>query len=107
MKRKTQYITIAVVVVLAIALIFSSRLTGLGILKGGDLGICKDTDGGINYFEKGITTYQNRATEYVDYCYTKSAKWIWLNEYYCGETGRLTSKNYLCPNGCQDGACLK
>jgi len=107
MEKRLQYIVIGVVVVLAIALIFSSGPTGFSISKIGD---CTDSDGGENYFEAGTTISQSQDVVYTDRCFSthelKPNKW--LKEYYCtAGRNQISSRTYLCPNGCQDGACLK
>ena len=72
---------------------------------------CIDTDGGINYYEKGKITviYKDghKRTE-VDLCNPDGT----LREWYCGKlndpAGLLRSKNYVrCKYGCKNGACIK
>ena len=66
-------------------------------------GICIDSDGGINYDEKGTTKFCDgdgvcRAEE--DYCSARR-----INEWYC-EDGKLAiEKFYTCPETCYQGAC--
>ena len=65
---------------------------------------CKDTDGGKNYFVKGITTYTDRfgrATTYTDSCRFRT-----LTEYYCYK-GNSYKISYSCASGCIDGKCVK
>jgi len=62
---------------------------------------CKDSDGGIDYYERGyITEYDN--IEVPDFCIDSNR----LKELYCsrGSSAELT---YTCPNGCRDGACIE
>jgi len=68
---------------------------------------CTDSDGGSNYFVKGVlTTPQHNAT---DFCRDESR----LSEFSCGFTVVSEGENvpvgvyYTCPNGCEDGACIK
>ncbi len=74
---------------------------------------CKDSDGGINYYKKGI----------VSRCYIREGKKICeaikpkdfclqlggnMLEHYCEKGGgKIESKTYTCPNGCEDGACIR
>lgn len=69
--------------------------------------ICKDSDGGKNFYTKGytggISPSTNEYYEGEDVCYKESATLI---EHYCD--GKYhTNMRYACPNGCKDGACVK
>ncbi|MFH1592969.1 MAG: LamG domain-containing protein [Candidatus Woesearchaeota archaeon] len=70
---------------------------------------CIDSDGGINYAVKGKVSgnigsgYPNSYQEYGDSCLNSSD----LVERYCSEDYTNFTTSYVCPNGCQDGACLK
>jgi len=61
--------------------------------------LCTDSDGGIDYYEKG------EITEYTilvpDYCIDSSR----LKELYCSN-GRSAETTYTCPSGCREGACV-
>ena len=59
---------------------------------------CTDSDGGINYYVKGITTYVGNVT---DFCTSNNS----LREYYCVTNG-IESVNTTCSYGCINGACL-
>ncbi len=68
---------------------------------------CKDSDGGKNYYVKGITdpcycTEKPCPTcgAWADKCLDEST----LLEYSCDN---LNGEKYACPNGCKDGACVK
>ncbi|MEK6967249.1 MAG: dockerin type I domain-containing protein [Nanoarchaeota archaeon] len=66
---------------------------------------CIDTDNGRDYFVRGVVTGYDKPTgEYakiVDNCEGPNG----LNEYICdGKYGMETE--YVCPNGCVDGACI-
>ena len=62
---------------------------------------CIDTDGGQNYYVKGITSKGN--LNYSDYCGAGSN----LYENYCDSSGNIqTNSLYVCPNGCSNGACI-
>lgn len=64
--------------------------------------LCRDSDGGINYYEKG-TTCIGRSTCKTDYCKTNST----VVEYYCGpDKLRILIIGTTCPYNCSDGACL-
>ncbi len=72
---------------------------------------CTDTDGGVNYESKGSATgmspWTGKVETYVDACNTYAGRNN-LYEYSCG-TGvsatKITREDYVCPNGCTDGAC--
>ncbi len=71
---------------------------------------CKDSDGGINYYLKGVVKVNNEEVEYTDICQkdisTKYSNEI-LEERYCDFNNNLNTKFYTCPNGCKDGVCIK
>jgi hypothetical protein len=73
---------------------------------------CTDSDGGINYYEKGKTSGNHE-----DFCF-KDKNWATgvnydhrgLYEMYCGDQGsgiQTLTKDHSCPNGCENGACVK
>ncbi len=66
---------------------------------------CSDSDGGLNYATRGVTGASGNS--YTDYCPTNDVPNT-LVEYTCDSPYRpeMTSNHYVCPNGCQDGACL-
>ena len=72
---------------------------------------CIDTDGGIDYYEKGRITViysDGRKRTEVDSCNPDGT----LREWYCGRSGDpaglLRSENYVvCKYGCKDGACIE
>ncbi|MDP7179935.1 MAG: hypothetical protein QF824_01580, partial [Candidatus Woesearchaeota archaeon] len=76
---------------------------------------CSDSDDGLNYYRKGITRGPNINGQYLvleDYCYdgvngNKVGSGPSLAEFYClnGDTA-YPKYDYICPNGCSDGACL-
>ncbi len=71
------------------------------------LGICYDSDGGINYGTKGSVTDKNGVTS-PDSCNTngiRSPSGPGLYELYCSSSGYAVTSAYTCPNGCADGAC--
>ena len=65
---------------------------------------CTDSDGGLNYYVKGTCTSCNIqggfCSAMIDTCSAKT-----LTECYC-EGNNIASINNLCPNGCNDGACI-
>ncbi len=65
---------------------------------------CQDTDGGIDYYEKGVAfIYESDKENTEDYCTNEHQ----LREYYCKESSTgVASDHYTCPEGCLDGACL-
>ena len=105
MKKRAIYAI--VVIALAAVLIFSVyNLTGKATTVG-EVGKCIETDSGNDMYTQGITNYENRGKEYVDYCYSRRAdgQLKYLHEYFC--LGRMTSKRYFCENGCFTGYCLR
>ncbi len=73
-----------------------------------DYDVCEDSDGGIDYYEKGTAFGSNSNPIYdnkdlTDNCYGPNNA---LTEFYC-EDGQTTYDYYACPNGCKDGACVK
>lgn len=71
-------------------------------IKPSTTAICSDSDGGSIYDVRGTTTVSYRAAR--DYCRAYSSST--LVEYYCN-LDKLSYKDYKCPNGCKDGACIK
>jgi hypothetical protein len=63
---------------------------------------CSDSDGGVNEFIKGTTTYGSAT--YTDNCLSYNV----VYEYYC-ESGELKEKQVVCPEGmnCQNGYCVE
>ncbi len=83
---------------------------------------CTDTDSGLDYTKKwsvtgiwdfytGDLSDPKLITTHTDMCLnnygTTNGLPIWLLEYSCDSDGRKTSTDYMCPNGCKDGACVK
>ncbi|MCD6557730.1 MAG: S-layer protein, partial [Candidatus Aenigmarchaeota archaeon] len=66
---------------------------------------CTDSDGGLNYYEKGFTKGRREDTglydEVWDYCMQGA-----IIEHYC-ENNVLKAKDMTCPSGCEDGACIE
>jgi len=61
---------------------------------------CTDSDGGLNYYVRGIAT----GTETLeDFC-VNSTK---LSEAICNNDQREAFAQYNCPNGCSNGACIQ
>ena len=69
---------------------------------------CKDSDGGKNYFVKGVSSDYGTQNKVEDYCSNDTT----LVEYSCTRKDSngnliLNKEAYLCQNGCQNGACIK
>ena len=69
---------------------------------------CSDTDGGLNYYEKGSTMWGSDISS-IDSC---EADGITLREEGCvinpgPNQGTMLTNFYKCPNGCKDGACIR
>ncbi|MCD6434225.1 MAG: hypothetical protein J7L14_01280, partial [Candidatus Diapherotrites archaeon] len=80
---------------------------------------CTDSDGGKNYYVKGVATARystgGEAT-LIDSCCTdindrncNKATGSVVNEAYCRSDNSVDATQYLCPQGytCRDGACVK
>lgn len=68
--------------------------------------VCTDSDGGKDYYKKGIATGLNTVdliTTRTDECVGTTGQE--LGEFYCYNS-YIGSEVYKCPFGCQDGACL-
>jgi len=61
--------------------------------------VCVDSDNGKDYFEKGKVEINSNFM--TDFCSKDE-----LLEFYCSDDNWNMEK-YICPNGCEDGACLK
>lgn len=64
---------------------------------------CNDSDNGINYYEKGTITLAGTTIPMEDQCDETNPNL--LRENYCLPEGWLNQTTYLCPGGCNDGAC--
>jgi len=82
---------------------------------------CTDSDDGLDYTKKwsvtGIWDFYTGDlndptlnTTHTDMCLnnygTTNGLPIWLLEYSCDSDGRKTSTDYMCQNGCTEGACV-
>lgn len=105
MNQKSFIIASIIIIIISIILIIAD-FTGQAVIIG-DVEGCSDTDGGINKYEKGTTTYENREVAYTDSCYTTMK----VKEYYCNppeaSDALIKSMKMPCPNGCERGACNK
>jgi hypothetical protein len=93
----------SIAIICLIILVIVITLAGIYYLILKERNICKDTDDGVNYKEKG-TICLNREC-YTDYCEDSSK----LREFACDnryEEGDIDYKSYPCPNGCLDGVCV-
>jgi|GEM_PF-6430429 len=85
---------------------------------------CRDTDGGRNYYKKGIMTRSDNTAYWMDQCYTKGANSdsssdecfgviCYLQEVACdipeGQSvpGAPNIERHDCPKGCKEGACIR
>lgn len=64
---------------------------------------CTDTDGGENYYIKGTVSCASQS--YTDFCKANDIPNM-LVEYVTNGNG-VGTPNYVCPNGCRDGACIR
>jgi len=65
---------------------------------------CKDTDNGIDYFNKG--TASNSTYKETDHCtFVQNEDYYYIYEVYC-DGNLVKSLQRKCDNGCEDGACV-
>ena len=62
---------------------------------------CTDSDGGKNYYQKGVVTTAGGSVQLPDFCDNDTV----LIEHFCKDNVNPGWERYNCPNGCQDGAC--
>ncbi len=65
-----------------------------------NISTCRDDDGGINYCHKGIVHFPDHSA--WDYCVGNT-----LIERTCDSDGSLKEEEYVCPEQCAAGACVK
>jgi len=70
---------------------------------------CTDSDGGINYYVKGYVEFKDDPSFGIDgrkydKCWDDR---IHLTEYVCENGVYKGDHSFLCPDGCEDGACIK
>jgi hypothetical protein len=78
-------------------------------------GECKDSDGGKDYYTKGVCSGNDYPKGVWDRCDSTPGSEAYVEDYYCytepegpneGYTHCITH-SYLCPDGCEDGACVQ
>jgi cysteine-rich repeat protein len=105
MSRKVIFISILVFIILlfiAVFFIFNNYSISGNAIIGSSIK-CSDSDGGLNYFQKGVVKYNGRS-------FTDTCNKNYLTEWYCqNQWFRIvaSSKGYKCALGCKDGACIK
>lgn len=71
--------------------------------------LCKDSDGGKDYFVRGTTTVGlARKVDTCTYCTGLAPSPVTCGavvEHYC-EGDEIKSETYVCPDNCKDGACI-
>jgi len=78
---------------------------------------CIDSDGGKDYYKKGTTvglywedTINEGPLNYYDgcsFCDSNMENCKYVFEYFCREDGSVDGLEYVCPNGCENGACIE
>ncbi len=74
---------------------------------------CTDSDGGKDYYVKGYATIDGGNTKYEDSCAWEASggdalvETYTLSETYCDSKGSIITESYKCPDGCENGACIK
>ena len=68
---------------------------------------CSETDEGQNYYEKGVTTwkpyYDGDNGAGTDTCLDSNK----LKEFFCSNLNQGDVTTYICPEGCNNGACIE
>lgn len=80
-----------------------------------NLSSCVDSDAGLNYDLKGTTKGRigrYGSVNYTDYCFNTSRNLGTSSneavmESYCNSNGKPSKVEYLCLNGCKEGACIE
>jgi len=70
---------------------------------------CTDTDGGVNYYQKGVVTSLNYYGTGENLTQTDACEdnGIYLQEKWCSEDGiGISGNEFQCPNGCVNGVCV-
>jgi len=83
---------------------YSTDTTQYSITCGLVSATCTDSDGGLNYEEKGkVVSKQGAITNQIeDLCKVNGLD---LDEFYCDSNNLIQESVYRCPLGCSDGAC--
>ena len=99
MERGLKIIFLLLIVILSLSIVsagffsdFWNKITGKSVET------CTDSDGGLNYSEKGVVYYGQN--EFNDYCLGSD-----LVEWYC-KYNEVSALKYKCPESCQNGACM-
>ncbi|MFT4303183.1 MAG: hypothetical protein ACMXYG_01340 [Candidatus Woesearchaeota archaeon] len=67
---------------------------------------CYDSDGGLNYYEKGFVNASYYVSGFDSPAHDMCIDSITLREMFCNTLGLGEPKLYDCPYGCYDGACV-
>ncbi|MFH1801494.1 MAG: DUF5667 domain-containing protein [archaeon] len=70
-------------------------------------GECADSDGGRDYYVKGTVVGKHQTTGFTQYHIDTCIDDKKLAEGFCGDNNGVSSISYSCPNGCQDGVCIR
>jgi hypothetical protein len=113
MKKSLVITSIIIIVILVASILYIARENIRFVFNKNysSNGTCTDSDGGINYYvkgdTKGILGGPGNIVGGEDNCSCLSTgENCKLLEYYC-KNGYVVYKQYNCPNGCKDGACIK
>jgi len=88
---------VAILFIIAVILVINFTSINIGLSPDSE---CLETDGGLNFFEKGII-YGN-SQDYTDSC----VDGIELREYVC-ENNKVKINKHSCRNGCFEGKCIE
>ncbi|MBI2630098.1 hypothetical protein HYW76_03275 [Candidatus Pacearchaeota archaeon] len=99
--RLAVFLSLLVLVVLTLS--FANENTGRAV----QIKLCTDKDGGMDYYTASSAVSSNPGKNnpnYADNC-TLDKKSV--KEAYCSENTPGIRTPFLCPNGCENGACIK
>jgi len=103
-KRNLSILLVLVILVLIIIRLFFiyPKTTGKIIAEKSDKFICKDSDGGKDFYVQGAIK-QGDVVKGTDYCTSDTR----LKEYYCLTNTSTLHYYYECEYKCEDGACVE
>lgn len=104
---KKTILTVSIVIVVLAIIIIIARLNAKTHSPEESLTICIDSDGGLNYLERGyaeIKKGDQTLEKIYDGCSQMKGHEGMIIEYFCNGT-KINVADYYCENGCERGAC--
>lgn len=100
--KRVMYILTVLLIFIFIAYLVSAQFTQE---------LCSDSDGGLNYYERGSAVPKGGGDITYDYCnnINSQKESNTLVEFYCESDNsiELSLEEYNCPKGCLNGACIE